>query len=214
MKWSQMKCLMSGIIDSSEFDTVSNTHIFTLSQLKVEDLPGVSSASNIPQSCKVHLTTGEDGMTKRSEEYGLMVGDEPSRHFPEVEMDFDPVYDIVEFHRKFGQAYDGPPRFLPDDLHSFREKFMKEELQEYIDGVIVDDKARQLDALVDLVYVALGTAYLHGFDFREAWRRVHRANMSKVLANPEGDTRSHRDVKYDIVKPEGWVPPNHDDLVG
>jgi predicted HAD superfamily Cof-like phosphohydrolase len=168
-------------------------------------------------------------MAKRSEEYGLMVGDTPSvavRRFFEPHTEagsafvrkgadpgFDPVFDIEEFHKKFAQAYNGPPRTLPADLFSFRDKFLGEEHEEYGEGHREGDKAKQLDALVDLVYVALGTSYLHGFDFREAWRRVHRANMSKVLANPEGDTRSHRDVKFDIVKPEGWLPPNHDDLV-
>lgn len=151
---------------------------------------------------------------KQTEEYGMMVGDEPTRHFMEVATDFDPVYDIKEFHRKYHQAYDGPPRDLPLDLQNFRTGFMKEELREYEEeGVIPGNREKQLDAMVDLVYVILGTCELNGFDFREAWRRVHRANMGKVIANPEGDERSHRDAKFDIVKPEGWLPPSHADLV-
>lgn len=162
-------------------------------------------------------------MAKRTEEYGLMVGDEPKSELVQLGTTFlrvgsdalwDPVHDIKEFHTKFRQTYNGPPRDLPADLQSFRTKFMQEELREYEEeGVIPGNREKQLDALVDLVYVVLGTCELNGFDFREAWRRVHRANMSKVIANPEGDTRSHRDVKFDIVKPEGWLPPNHDDLV-
>jgi predicted HAD superfamily Cof-like phosphohydrolase len=148
-----------------------------------------------------------------SEEYGLMVGDDPHRNILLVWEHHDPVYDIDMFHRKFGQAYNGPPRELPLDLFNFREGFLREELDEFRLAYHKGDKENQVDSLIDLIYVAYGTLHLMGIDSREAWRRVHRANMGKVLANPEGDERSHRDVKYDIVKPEGWLPPSHADLV-
>jgi predicted HAD superfamily Cof-like phosphohydrolase len=70
---------------------------------------------------------------------------------------------------------------------------------------------QQLDALVDLVYVALGTAVMQGFDFEEAWRRVHAANMLKTKysrANP-----GKRKSSFDVVKPIGWIRPNLSDLV-
>lgn len=111
--------------------------------------------------------------------------------------------DIVEFHDKFGLLYYDLPRELPEDLRDFRINFMKEELTEYINAKTKED---MLDALVDLCYVALGTAQLHGFNFNEAWKRVHAANMAKVRAPSE---RS----EYDIVKPEGWTPPDLSDLV-
>ncbi len=72
--------------------------------------------------------------------------------------------DIKDFHEKFGLVYDGPPRSLPQDLASFRTNFLIEETDEYI---LASKRADELDALVDLVYVAMGTAYLHGFDFDE-----------------------------------------------
>src|SRR6185503_2978734 len=108
---------------------------------------------------------------------------------------FDPMADIEAFHKKFGLEYEGKPRCLPLDLSEFRKKFMTEELEEYCASTdlaqailrgdippnhdLRHEMVNSLDALVDLVYVALGTAYLHGFDFREAWRRVHEANMKK-----------------------------------
>lgn len=121
------------------------------------------------------------------------------------------MIDIIEFHQKFSLAYDGPPRELPPDLSGFRSGFLCEELREYTDGVIRGDKEKQLDALVDLVYVALGTAYLHGFDFDEAWRRVHAANMAKVRTAREEDSK--RGSSFDVVKPPGWTPPDLSDLV-
>lgn len=130
----------------------------------------------------------------------------------------DFVADIRAFHQKFGLAYDGPPRDLPKILSDFRRRFMEEELEEYdrdsrppqcreTDDQRVERLADQLDALVDLVYVALGTAHLHGFNFGEAWRRVHAANMGKVRGP------SDRSKEYDVVKPPGWLAPDLRDLV-
>lgn len=151
---------------------------------------------------------------------------------------FDPVADIADFHTRFGHDYNGPPRALPKDLHDFRVGFLDEESSEYashglgalMERDVIAKPARDLanyahhlehalDGLVDLVYVALGNSYLHGFNFREAWRRVHGANMKKVRAitddgvKAEGATDSGRAPKYDIVKPAGWEAPTHIDLV-
>lgn len=118
--------------------------------------------------------------------------------------------DIEEFHEKFGRDYSGPPRPLPDDLQNFRADFLCEEFNEYFEGVDEQNPEKILDALVDLVYIAIGTAYLHGYDFAEAWRRVHKANMAKVASKGEG---SGRGGEFDIVKPKGWVAPDLKDLV-
>ena len=115
--------------------------------------------------------------------------------------------DIEDFHKKFELIYDGRPRILPERLADFRIRFMNEELAEYMMANEDINRAQALDALVDLVYVALGTAYLHGFPFEEAWKRVHSANMTKIRQP------SKRSSEYDVVKPDNFVPPNHDDLV-
>lgn len=138
---------------------------------------------------------------------------------------FDPVRDIEDFHKKFGLEYNEGPRMLPRDLAKFRADFMYEELDEYFDHLPADKetqiseaadvfrKEKSFDALIDLVYVALGTAYLHGFDFREGWRRVHEANMAKVRVDGETLEGSVRKSKYDVVKPQGWKAPDLKDLV-
>lgn len=139
----------------------------------------------------------------------------------------DFMADIVAFHEKFEVHYSGPPRQLPPDLLEFRLKFLKEEFLEYSDDANAleghllsdhDDVAntthlleKQLDALVDLVYVALGTAHLQGFDFNEAWRRVHEANMKKIRTARAEDSK--RGSTHDVIKPAGWEPPSHTDLV-
>lgn len=135
---------------------------------------------------------------------------------------FDPFNDIARFHEKFQlPAY--PSCTIPASLAEFRANFMLEEAEEYRDAATAahyspDDSliVDSLDALVDLVYIALGTSYLHGFNLRdifaEAWRRVHRANMQKQRSlNSSHD--SVRGSTWDVVKPEGWVAPCLDDLV-
>jgi predicted HAD superfamily Cof-like phosphohydrolase len=118
---------------------------------------------------------------------------------------------IKEFHEKFGLAYFGPPKNLDFAVSEFRTQFMDEELAEYIFATTINDLEKQLDALVDLVYVALGTAYMQGFDFNEAFRRVHEANMKKVRA--VSADHSLRNNILDVVKPEGWQAPDLSDLI-
>lgn len=131
---------------------------------------------------------------------------------------------VKEFHQKFGLEYDGPPRMLPADLARFRIKFLKEELQEYKEAYQTyletpatgqDVMADLLDALVDLVYVALGTADQHGFDFNEAFRRIHVRNMQKVRKEhaPDAPDSKRGSNAYDVVKPPGWEPADLSDLV-
>ena len=132
--------------------------------------------------------------------------------------DMDILTDIIDFHEKFKIDYVGPPRQLPKELEEFRSKFHLEEAREYADIAAInpegrsrEDCAKQLDACVDMVYVALGTAYLHGYDFAEAWKRVHAANMAKVRCERPGD--SARGSTFDVIKPDGWIAPDLRDLV-
>lgn len=115
----------------------------------------------------------------------------------------DMMRDIVDFHEKFKRDYDGPPRIPPADLLWFRLHFQNEEHGELHDAIQTKDEEKFLDALADTIYVALGTAYVCGYHFAEAWRRVHAANMAKVI--PENGIK--------IAKPAGWQPPDLSDLI-
>lgn len=150
------------------------------------------------------------------------------------EIDFpDLIGDVNAFHEKYKQidaALYGVARALPADLFDFRVKFHDEETDEYRDEQetlvnameredhreIVNSLELQLDALCDAVWVVLGTADLQFGKkiFYEAWKRVVKANMAKVLATEDPNAKdSGRDAKYDIRKPAGWTPPDHRDLV-
>lgn len=124
---------------------------------------------------------------------------------------FNLVGMIAEFHEKFGLEYSGAPRQLQPEVSQFRQMFHMEEAREYAGCAATGDMHGMLDALVDQVYVCLGTAYLHGFDFNEAFRRVHEANMKKVRAMHAGESK--RGSSFDVVKSEGWTAPDLTDLV-
>lgn len=119
--------------------------------------------------------------------------------------------DIRDFHEKFGLEYKGPPRALEPEMSKFRVGFMQEELDEYQSAVYSGDLAGQFDALIDLIYVALGTAYLQGFPFAAGWREVQRANITKERA--VSAEQSKRGTAFDVIKPAGWMAPDMDGVL-
>lgn len=116
--------------------------------------------------------------------------------------------DVGDFHTKFGlHAFGAGPQPWDNELVEFRRKFLKEEYEEFVEGVNERDHAKMADALVDLVYVALGTAHLLGYPWEALWDEVQAANMRKVRAAADGSD-SVRSSRWDVVKPEGWEGPN------
>ena len=125
----------------------------------------------------------------------------------------DMVADIEEFSKKFRLMQLPEPGFLPREYMLYRISFLEEEILELFHNMCDEDLEGALDSLIDFVYVALGTAHLMNLPFEEGWARVHAANMRKVKATESGDARSKRNSKYDVVKPEGWQPPQFKDLL-
>jgi predicted HAD superfamily Cof-like phosphohydrolase len=119
------------------------------------------------------------------------------------------------------------PQEIDDSAALFRLKFLLEELTEIAEGygyklnmnsgpafvpirqshAVRQDLPKIADGLVDLCYVALGTAHLHRLPWNELWSEVQRANMSKERANGADDIRSTRGHSLDVVKPVGFKPP-------
>lgn len=114
--------------------------------------------------------------------------------------------DIREFHEKFGLLSPRVPEPLNAEALEFRIKFLQEELDEYKKASVEGDLEGQFDALIDLVYVALGTAYLHGFPWKAGWDEVQRANLSKERASSA--SQSKRGTSLDVIKPPGWKGPD------
>lgn len=121
--------------------------------------------------------------------------------------------DIIAFRRKFDLPL--PQYVTPPDVSVFTFKInhLEEEIAELKDAfsdpqLNIDNKMAGIaDALVDLAYVAIGTAVGWGINFDECWHQVHAANMRKERAKPDG-SNSKRGNGLDIVKPEGWIGPD------
>ena len=108
--------------------------------------------------------------------------------------------------REFHQKYNLQPTQNNKELQEARIKHMTEELNEYIKAQKEGNREQQLDALVDLVYVTLGTAYYENFDFDGAFKHIHSCNMKKIQ-------KATKRSKWDVVKPEGWQPQNFKDYI-
>jgi predicted HAD superfamily Cof-like phosphohydrolase len=117
--------------------------------------------------------------------------------------------DVGAFNVKFGLPHFGdgrPPEFLTEDVLAFRIGFIAEELAEFCAAHSTKNMAKAADALVDLAYVILGTAHFMGIPFDGIWAEVQRTNMTKVRLPDSGITTK-------IVKPEGWVAPDHEPVL-
>lgn len=123
----------------------------------------------------------------------------------------DILKDIDNFHKKYGfeknEKIDIPNN---SELINFRTAFLMEELAEYTNAITKKDAAGALDALVDIVYIALGTAWLFNLPFEKAWNEVQKANMSKIRAK---DKTGKRGTKFDVIKPKDWKAPNIEKII-
>jgi predicted HAD superfamily Cof-like phosphohydrolase len=129
--------------------------------------------------------------------------------------------DVQDFHDKFGIPRASQPTLLVGEALAFRIKFLEEEIREFKEahealeaGRITPDVALELaaDALIDETYVAMGTADMMGLPWDKLWDEVHRANMEKVRATEA--SQSKRGSALDIIKPDGWVAPDHRPALG
>ena len=120
--------------------------------------------------------------------------------------------DVCNFHTKFDVPMSASPVLLGLITMHFRIDFMQEELNEIDEAYSDEDLHKVADGLVDLVYVALGTAAMMGLPWQSLWNEVQRANMSKVRT-PNAEASKRKNV-LDVIKPEGWVAPDFTPWLG
>lgn len=117
---------------------------------------------------------------------------------------YDECADVRRCHEKFGILTSEYPQHLSFRLLNERVDFLQEELDEFKAAASQQDMTKMLDALLDLVYVAKGTAVMSGLGgpvWEDAWLEVQRSNMEKVRGVGK---RGHA---VDLVKPAGWLRP-------
>lgn len=109
--------------------------------------------------------------------------------------------DINDFHKKFGFDIGWTPTRRNLDQ---RVEMMEEEIQELKDAIEAKDKVGTVDAVIDLIYFALGTLDLLKVDTDAHWDAVQNANMQKVRGTKASRPNSGG---FDVIKPDGWKPP-------
>lgn len=115
-------------------------------------------------------------------------------------------YEMVKtFQKTFGHPYADFPTVMSKDRAWIRYGFMKEEIDEFLEASVEGDVIEQADAMIDLMYFALGTLVEIGVQPAQLFEIVQNANMSKLWADgkPRYDERTGK-----ILKPEGWVDPH------
>lgn len=126
----------------------------------------------------------------------------------------DWVGDIADMHDKFG--VNKVVSTLTDaqlrDYLKFRLDMVQEEVSEAHVAYANKDADGVVDALIDAIVFAIGTLDAFDVDAYEAWARVHEANMAKVPGVKPG--RPNPYGFPDLIKPEGWTAPTHEDNVG
>lgn len=107
---------------------------------------------------------------------------------------------VREFHEAFGHPVGNRPAMLGPERVKPRADWMAEEVEEFKQARTLEDQA---DAMVDLLYFALGTLVEMGVEGETLFHIVHRANMGKLW--PDGRARFHADGK--VQKPPTWRDP-------
>ncbi|MEU4872344.1 MazG nucleotide pyrophosphohydrolase domain-containing protein [Streptomyces sp. NPDC021608] len=119
-------------------------------------------------------------------------------------MSTSPADLVREFHRAFGLDVRSTPTEVPPALAEQRKNLLAEEAAEVAEvshGGLLDRLAHEL---ADVVYVAYGTALVHGIDLDAVLAEIHRSNMTKI--GPDGRIARRADGK--VLKGEHYRAPD------
>ena len=120
------------------------------------------------------------------------------------------ISDIRDFQEKLVEVEEGSLFFLEEkdfqDRVKLRMKLLREEVDELEEALLNRDPVETLDAIVDIHYIANGTAQevgvVHLLD--KAWDLVHTNNMTKLDENG----KVHKDENGKVIKPSNYKPVN------
>lgn len=121
------------------------------------------------------------------------------------------IEDVYEFNEKIiGTKQPSVPTTLSRERLLFALTAMYEELHEFTLASNQDNVAEQVDAMIDLIYFALGRCYEIGVSkeaFLACWNIVQQKNMAKKRGT------KNRGTEQDACKPQGWVAPNLEEVL-
>lgn len=118
------------------------------------------------------------------------------------------VRDIREFQQKIAEKKEGwlnqqnTIDLIVEGI-SLRKSLLQEEVDELAYAVSKNDQVEILDAVIDIIYIALGTAHECGVldKVSKAWDMVHENNLTKLGA--DGKVVKNQNGK--VVKPSNYV---------
>lgn len=120
--------------------------------------------------------------------------------------------EVAEFNQTVLRKYpiwelDQPVQGLTDADLMLSLKQLNEEIHEFETADEASDLVGQVDAMLDLVYFALGILYKMGLsplEINTLFTAVHNANMTKAIGKKKG-----REVEgaVDAVKPADFIDP-------
>lgn len=109
--------------------------------------------------------------------------------------------EVREFQRKFGHPVADKPKQMESERAKKRYNWMLEEINEFIEA---EEIVEQADAMIDVIYFALGTLVEMGIKPDSLFQIVQEANMSKLW--PDG--KPHYNTEGKTIKPSGWEDPH------
>jgi predicted HAD superfamily Cof-like phosphohydrolase len=131
-------------------------------------------------------------------------------------MSSSPAELVRAFHLAFGLDARETPTEVSPALAAHRGELLAEEAAEVAEVSVVGPLDRLAHELADVVYVAYGTALVHGIDLDAVIAEVHRSNMTKL--GPGGQVARRADGKvlkgehYEtpdvraVLRGQGWTP--------
>ncbi|MBN0046437.1 hypothetical protein JS756_20495 [Streptomyces actuosus] len=135
-------------------------------------------------------------------------------------MSSSPAELVREFHRAFGLAARTTPTEVSPELAAHRGELLAEEVAEVAEVEVAGPLDRLAHELADVVYIAYGTALVHGIDLDQVIAEIHRSNMTKL--GPGGQVSRRADGKvlkgehYEapdvaaVLRRQGWAPRDGD----
>ena len=108
---------------------------------------------------------------------------------------------VADFQTKMGQPVADKPTEMRFARREQRFGYMAEELEEFIHARTVVDQA---DAMIDLIYLAVGTMVELGVKPEVLFEIVHNANMSKIW--PDGKPHLNLETGK-VIKPPTFIRP-------
>lgn len=108
------------------------------------------------------------------------------------------------FHERFNHPIGNGPRGMEKERARKRYNWMLEEIDEFLEAVENDDIVEEADAMIDVIYFALGTLVEMGIKPDVLFEIVQDANMSKLWE----DGKPHYAEDGKTIKPLTWEDPH------